>query len=101
MENIVRTLLFLPRAMFNPQLSGYRNLANGRFLTAKVLVPQCLDLCGLITIRKFFQKSWRYIDAYRKGLDARQAAVANKKYKSHRKIGLPSDIIASLATNDT
>jgi len=45
-----------------------------------------------------FQKSWRYIDAYRKGLDARQAAVANKKYKSHRKIGLPGDIIASIPT---
>jgi len=58
-------------------------LANGRFATAKVLVPQCLDLCELITIRQFFQKSWRYIDAYQTGLDAKQAALANKKYKSH------------------
>jgi hypothetical protein len=83
-----------------PQLSGYRNLADGQFVTAKVLVPQCLDSCGLITIRKFFQKSWRYIDAYRKGLDVCQAATANKIYKSHRKIGLPSDVIASLARTD-
>ncbi len=43
---------------------GYRNVADGQFPTAKLLVPQCLDSCGLITIRKFFQKTWRYIDAY-------------------------------------
>jgi hypothetical protein len=33
----------------------------------------------------------------RKGLDTQQAAFANKKYKSHRRVGLPSDIIASMA----
>ena len=83
-----------------PQLAGYRNLSDGRFPTAKALVPKCLDACPLITIRKFFQKSWRYIDAYKKGLNARQAAVATKKYKSHRKVGLPGDIIASMYTSD-
>jgi len=36
----------------------------------------------------------------RKGLNARQAAFANKQYKSHRRVGLPSDIIQSLATQD-
>ena len=85
----------------SPWLSGYRNLTDGQFKTAKVLIPQCLDSCNLITIRKFFRKTWRYIDAYRKGLDACQAAVANKRYKSHQKINLPSDIIASIAINDT
>ena len=44
-----------------PWLSGYRNLADGRFATTKILVPQCLDACKLIMIRKFFQKSWRYL----------------------------------------
>jgi hypothetical protein len=77
-------------------LSGYCNLADGRFATARSLVPQCLNSCELITIQRFFQKSWRYIDAYRKGLNAQQAALANKKYKSHRKVGLPSDIITSI-----
>jgi hypothetical protein len=81
-------------------LSGYRNLADGRFATARALIPQCLDACELITIRKFFQKTWRYIDAYKKGLNAHQAAVANKKYKSHRRIGLPDDITAPTPTND-
>ena len=83
-----------------PWLSGYRNLANGRFATAKILVPQCLDACELTTIRKFFQKSWRYLDAYKQGLDAKEAALANKKYKSHRKISLPSDIIDEIDTSD-
>jgi hypothetical protein len=36
----------------------------------------------------------------RKGLNARQAAFANKQYKSHRRVGLPSDIIKSLAIQD-
>ena len=85
----------------SPRLSGYRNLADGRFVTARALVPQCLDACELITIRKFFQKSWRYIDAYRKGLNAQQAVLANKKYKSHRKVGLPSDIISSIDKKHT
>jgi hypothetical protein len=37
----------------------------------------------------------------RKGLNARQAAFTNRKYTSHRRVGLPSDIIASLDTEDT
>ena len=86
----------LDRAVLaSPLLSGYRTLADGRFATAKTLVPKCLNLCELTMIRKFFQKSWRYLDAYQNGLNARQAALANKKYKSHRKVGLPKDIIDS------
>ena len=83
-----------------PRLSGYRNLADGRFPTARTLVPECLDSCQLITIRKFFQKSWRYLDAYQKGLNTQQAALANKKYKSHRKVGLLRDIIDSMDISD-
>ena len=122
MGNIVRACISLARVHTGLSYLGsaeYRNLSDGRFATAKLLVPQCLDSCDLITIRKFFRKAWRYIDAYRyrigptlisayillislshvsrKGLDARQAAFANKKYKSHRRVGLPSDVIASLA----
>jgi len=83
-----------------PQLSGYCNLADGRFVTMKVLVPQCLDKCKLITVRKFFWKCWRCLDAYRKGLNAHQAALANKKYKSYQKIGLPSDVTPSVGASD-
>ena len=91
-----RACISLDRAVLaSPLLSGYHTLADGRFATAKTLVPKCLDLCELTTIRKFFRKSWRYLDAYQNGLDAWQAALANKKYKSHRKVGLPKDIIDS------
>jgi len=95
---------------------GYWNCADGRFVTAKVLVPECIDACNLITIHRFFHKMWRYMDVYRyactphthrldnmtsrKGLNVHQAAFANKQYKSHWRIGLPSDIIESLATQD-
>ena len=70
-------------------------------MTTKALVPQCLDACKLVTIRKFFQKSWRYLDAYWEGLNVREAALANKKYKSHCKVGLPRDIIDSIDKIDT
>lgn len=45
--------------------AGYRNLSDGKFATAKILVPQCLDMCDTLTIRRFFRKTWRYMDAYR------------------------------------
>ena len=33
----------------------------------------------------------------RKGLDARQAAFTNRKYKSHHRVGLLADIITAIA----
>jgi hypothetical protein len=41
------------------------------------------------------------MDAYRKGLNGHDAAVANKVYKSHQKIGFPGDIITSLTKAET
>jgi hypothetical protein len=84
-----------------------RALADGTFPTGKRLVPELLDACPVNTIRAFFRKSWRYMDAYRfvfthysrsnfmvslnsvhsKGLDAKQAEFAVKKYRSHRRVG--------------
>jgi len=43
----------------------YRSLGDGSFAIAKTLVPEILDTCETTTIRKFFRKSWRYMDAYR------------------------------------
>jgi hypothetical protein len=85
-----------------------RVLADGTFPTGKRLVPELLDACPVNTIQAFFRKSWRYMDAYRfvfthyfysnlsclasilfasKGLDAKQAEFAVKKYRSHRRVG--------------
>src|SRR6266498_5944037 len=54
-------------------------------------VPEALDSISLITIRRFAQKSWRYMDIYRKGITGKFAIFAGKKYKSHRKV--PNDIL--------
>lgn len=58
--------LFLPKfhCELNPieMLWGYakyryRNVTDGKFSTAKTLVPQCLDMCDVLTIRRFFPQS--------------------------------------------
>ncbi|KAJ8585276.1 hypothetical protein M405DRAFT_745479 [Rhizopogon salebrosus TDB-379] len=43
---------------------------------------------------RFSMRSHRFMDAYRKGLDGRQAAWASKKYRGHRV--LPETIMAEL-----
>jgi len=51
--------------MLNTQaLLDYRASTDGKFKTAKALVPQCLDSCDLVTICCFFWKTWHYMDAY-------------------------------------
>ncbi|KII94474.1 hypothetical protein PLICRDRAFT_50427 [Plicaturopsis crispa FD-325 SS-3] len=46
----------------------FRLASDQKFPTTKKLVPQCLDMADMVTIRRFVRKSWRYADAYRKGL---------------------------------
>jgi hypothetical protein len=43
--------------------AGYRLANNGKFKNAKVVVPQCLDMCDPAAIRRF--KTWRTMDEYR------------------------------------
>ncbi|KIJ29985.1 hypothetical protein M422DRAFT_268549 [Sphaerobolus stellatus SS14] len=62
----------------------YRTVSDQKFSTAKAIIPQILNFVDVKLIQKFFRKTWRYIDAYEKGLDAHQAAFAVKVYKSHR-----------------
>lgn len=38
----------------------------------------------LVTIRRFATRALRFMDAYRRGLNGRQAAWASKKYRGHR-----------------
>ncbi len=54
-------------------------------------VPEALDSISLITIRQFAQKSWRYMNIYRKGITGKFAIFAGKKYKSHRRV--PDDVL--------
>ena len=49
-------------------------------------------------MRRFATRSLRFTDAYRKGLNGRQAAWAAKKYRGHRVI--PESILQDLAQAD-
>ena len=45
--------------------TGFRELTDGSFARAKVLVPECLDHVSTTNIRKYFQHCYQYMDAYR------------------------------------
>ncbi|THU95070.1 hypothetical protein K435DRAFT_819824 [Dendrothele bispora CBS 962.96] len=45
---------------------------------------ECLDAVPLESIRRFFNQAYKFLDAYSKGLNGRQAAWAARKYKGHR-----------------
>ncbi|KAM6494004.1 hypothetical protein JOM56_010365 [Amanita muscaria] len=75
-------------------MQRFRSRADGTFKTAQKLVPECLDAVSLSNIRKYFRHCWRYMSAYRLGLNIRQAAYAVKKYTSHRCV--PNNIIMDI-----
>lgn len=47
-------------------------------------VLMALESVPLISIRRFANRSLRFMDAYQKGLNGSQAAWASKKYRGHR-----------------
>jgi hypothetical protein len=53
---------------------------------AKQAALQCLDACPVDVIQRFVNRSWRFMDAYRKGLTGKAAAWAVKKQKGHRAV---------------
>lgn len=96
---------------FSDAAKEYRENADGTFQTAKKLVPKYLDEVSTDTISRYFNLTWRYLDAYRylcfllihsvafltqrsQGLSIKQAEFAVKKYKSHRRI--PASVMMDL-----
>ncbi|PKY46319.1 hypothetical protein RhiirA4_320161 [Rhizophagus irregularis] len=67
-----------------------RRICSYNFADLMKRVPEVLVSVPITTIRKFARKSWRYMDAYDKGLEGRTAEWAVSKYKSHRR--LPENI---------
>ncbi|CAG8658770.1 5310_t:CDS:2, partial [Ambispora gerdemannii] len=51
-----------------------------------IRIPEVLISVPTTIIRKFARKSWRYMDAYDKGLEGRTAEWAVSKFKSHRRL---------------
>ena len=81
-----------------------RTLADGTFLTGKRLVPELLDECPVNMIQAFSESAgatWmptgmtsfslqpfsQISSPCSKGLNARQAEFAVRKYRSHQRIG--------------
>ncbi len=58
-----------------------------RFDQAKKTACECLDVCPEDVIQWFFNRSWRFMDAYRQGLTGHAVEWAVRKQKSHQKVG--------------
>lgn len=56
------------------------------FTKLKDLVPEAFESIDVLTIRRWEHRMWRWIDAYKDGLNVTQANFAVKQYKSHRRI---------------
>jgi len=65
----------------------YRQVHKKTFADAKSTARECLDGCPVDVIRRFFNRSWRFMAAYREGLTGKAAEWAVRKQKSHRRAG--------------
>jgi hypothetical protein len=45
-----------------------------------------LDACPIDTLRRYYNRTFRFMDAYRKGLSVKQAAWYVKKQSGHKVI---------------
>jgi hypothetical protein len=65
----------------------YREVYKTRIDEARNVARNCLDSCPVIVIRQLFNRSWRFMAAYRQGLTGKAADWAVHKQKSHWKVG--------------
>jgi hypothetical protein len=61
----------------------YREHLKANFAEAKERAIEVLDSCLPNVIQRFINRSWRFIDAYKKGLTGEAAAWVVRKQKSH------------------
>ena len=66
--------------------SRYRQVKKTSFDYAKKEVIIALDACTIDTMQRFVNKSYKFIDAYCKGLSVKAAAQCVKKQKRYRVI---------------
>jgi hypothetical protein len=64
----------------------YRQVPKKSFADSKELALKYLDGCPVTVIRRFINRSWRFMDAYRRGLTGTAAEWAVKKKKQHRSV---------------
>ncbi|KII84350.1 hypothetical protein PLICRDRAFT_46228 [Plicaturopsis crispa FD-325 SS-3] len=64
----------------------YREVPKANFKEAKEVARQFLDACPIEVIRRFINRSWRFISAYRLGLTGKAAEWAVRKQRQHRQV---------------
>jgi hypothetical protein len=65
----------------------YRDVYKDRFDAAKRITCESLNMCPMDVVRRFFNCSWWFMDAYRQGLMGKAAKWAVHKQKAHRPVG--------------
>ena len=68
-----------------------RNNCDYSFRALEKIVPEALNSVSLEQIRRYARRSWRFMDAYRKGLTGIAALYTVKQYRSNRRI--PENVI--------
>ena len=64
----------------------YREVPKQNFAEAKEIALCYLNACPTNVIRRFINRSWQFMSAYRKGLTGNAAAWAVRKQKQHRQV---------------
>jgi len=64
----------------------YREVQKTMFKEAKLCTRAQLDACPMEVIRRFINRSWRFMSAYRMGLTGKAAEWAVRKQKQHRQV---------------
>ncbi|KAG2068243.1 hypothetical protein BDR04DRAFT_1025036, partial [Suillus decipiens] len=64
----------------------YRQIAKRNFNEAKKAALEVLDACPVEVIRRFINRSYRFLSAYRLGLTGKAAEWAVRKQKQHRAV---------------
>ena len=64
----------------------YREHPKANFAEAKERAIEVLNSCSPDIIRRFINRSWQFVDAYKKGLTGEAAAWVVRKQKSHRSV---------------
>jgi hypothetical protein len=62
----------------------YRDEEKKNFAAAKQIAKKYLDACPVEVIRRFINRTWRFMDAYRKGLSGKALLWVVRKFRQHR-----------------
>ena len=64
----------------------YRQVDKNTFQQAKDAALEALNSCPVEVIRRFINRSWRWMSAYRMGLTGNAAQWVVRKQKGHRSV---------------